>query len=75
MKNTRFSGKTLGLGVAPLMIQTGKGGSCRRDIVRGKEVFRRDTREKIMARYIHAWLHFTQIIMASEISFPKSFHE
>jgi len=34
--------------------QTGKRGSCRRDIVRDKEIFRRETPDTILARDIHA---------------------
>jgi len=34
--------------------QTGKRGSCRRDIVRNKEIFRRDARDKTWARDVYA---------------------
>jgi len=34
--------------------QTGKRGSCRRDIVRYKEILRRDQRDKTLAREVHA---------------------
>jgi len=36
------------------MNQTGKRGSCRRDIVRDKEILRRDTLDKTLARDFHA---------------------
>jgi len=55
--------------------QTGKRGSCRRDIVRDKEIFRRDTHDKTLAHVNHAWLLFTEIKTAREISFPKRFYE
>ena len=44
----------LEVAIGPLSAQTGKRGSCRRDIVRVKEFFRRDTRDKTLARDVHA---------------------
>jgi len=35
--------------------QTGKRGSCRRDIVSDKEILRHDTLDQTLARDIHAW--------------------
>jgi len=54
--------------------QTEKRGSCWRDIVPDKEIFRRETRETL-AFDVHVWLLFTEIVAAREISFPKSFYE
>ena len=55
--------------------QTGKRDRCLRDIVRGNGFIRRDTREKTLAREVHAYPLFTEIIMAREIFFPKSSFE
>jgi len=72
--------KLLHLGWFPNMIhcihtpaaQTGKRGSCRRDIVRDKWIFRRDMREKTLARDVHSDCFSLKSYWDVKTSFPKA---
>jgi len=57
------------------IFQTGKRGSCRRDIVRDNDIFGLNKNDQTLVRDVNALLHSTAKILARDIYFPKSSYD